>query len=144
MERKVKKGEWERNWKEHFIFFPFLHFSAPFSPFWPKSRKTGENMAVNMWKEAAGPFLPFLDSRIWRDSVFYTVQNPFLTPFQSGFCPFPNPFLHLSNPVPRLSCTAFVISRYVPLAAQPLDHVRPSPLRGLVGGLYSWRGDARD
>ena len=32
----------------------------------------------------------------------------------------------------------------MPLAAQRLDHVGPSPVCRLVGGLYARQGDARD
>ena len=77
--------------------------------------------------------------------VFAPVPTPFLPLSKPVLDPFPNPFLPLSTPVlvPFLYCLA-IISRCAPVAAQPLDHVGSSPVRGPVGGLYSWRGDARD
>ena len=72
-------------------------------------------------------------------------SNPAFTPFQPVLDPFPNPFLPLSTPVlaPFLYCLA-IISGCALVAAQPLDHVGSSPVCRPVGGLYSWREDARD
>ena len=83
-------------------------------------------------------FMPFKTS-------FYPVPTRFLPRSKPVLDPVPNPFLPLSTPVlvPFLYCLA-IKSRCMPVAAQPLDHVGSSPVRGPVGGLYSWRGDARD
>ena len=78
--------------------------------------------------------------RLWGLSCPFQIlefgEIPVFVPFKTHFCPFQTrswPFLYCSS----------IISRYVPLVAQPLDHLGPSLVYGLVGGLYSWLGDAR-
>ena len=77
--------------------------------------------------------------------IFAPVPTHFLPRSKPVLDPVPNLFLPLSTPilVPFLYCLA-IISRCMPVAAQLLDHVGPSPVRGPMGGLYSWQGDARD
>ena len=77
--------------------------------------------------------------------VFALVPTPFLPLSKPILDPFLNPFLPLSTPalVPFLYCLT-IISRCTLVAAQLLDHVGSPPVRRLVGGLDSWRGDARD
>ena len=61
----------------------------------------------------------------------------FLYRLKPVFAPFQTlswPFLYYSS----------IISRYVPLPTQPLDHIGPSPVYKPMGGLYSWQGDAKD
>ena len=94
-----------------------------------------------MWNGEERPFHAVPNCRIWGDSVFLPFKtsfcprsNPFFFPFQPVFYPVPNPFLSLSTPVffPFLYCLA-IISRCAPVAAQPLDHVGPSLVRGTSG-----------
>ena len=131
-----------KKWEGTLSFpFPFLKILTPFFPIFGSNRekrvKKGRNngkKAGKMWTETAGPFLFFLDSRIWRDAVFLTVQNPFLPYSKPVFAP------SFSRSSPSFSrCWSFfyclpIISKYAPLPAQPLDHVRPSLVRGT-----SWR-----
>ena len=142
-EKKGKKWERERNGKGT---CSFLSRSSIFGhPFFPvssqnhekrvkKEMRNGQKTAGKMWNGKEQPFFAIPDSRIWRDSVFYTVENPFLPPFQPIFYPVPMPFLPLSFPVlvPFLYCLA-IISRCTLVAAQPLDHVGPSLVRGTSG-----------
>ena len=129
-----------------FFPFPFLYFlTAFFSRFWRKSSKTGEKRARTAkkgWKDVERR-----RTAVPRHSkLFESGEIPFFMLFKTSFCPrskpvlhpVPNPFLPLSTPilVPFLYCLA-IISRCPVVAAQPLDHVGSSPVRGPVGGLYS-------
>ena len=146
--RKGKKG----NGKGMCSFFSSSRkFWGPFFPLFSPNRekrvKIGAKGRRKTWKilkEAVGPFLAFQYPRIWRNSFFMTFSNPFMpllkticTLFRTRLCSFLNPFLP-----PFFSCSRCflyyspIISRYVPLLAPPLDHVRAPLLRGPVGGLY--------
>ena len=146
---REKTGTGKKLERNAFFPFPFLHFLTTFfSRFWRKSSRTGEKRAGTAKKtvERCGTakngrstpfqivefgeipfFLPFKTS-------FCPRSNPFFFPFQPVFYPVPNPFLSLSTPVffPFLYCLA-IISRCAPVAAQPLDHVGPSLVRGTSG-----------
>ena len=140
---------------ERTLFFPFrfLHFLRSFfSRFWRKSLKTGEKRLERPkkgWKdmERRRTAVPR------RSKLSNLTKFHFLCRLKPVFASVPTLFLPrsktrsspLSKPVfsPFLYCLA-IISRCAPVAAQPLDHVGSSPVRGPVGGLYSWRGDARD
>ena len=96
--------------------------------------RNGERKAVKIWKEAAGPFLPFLDPQIWRDSVFYAVQSPFLTLCKPVLAPF------VSRP--WFYCTAYL--SYLDTRHFEPNHWTTSDHHwsiGPVGRLYSWKGD---
>ena len=78
---REKMGMGKKRERNAFFPFPFLHFWAPvFFPFlakimkngW-KKRRNGQKTAGKMWNGEEQPFLAVPNSRIWRDSVFYTV-----------------------------------------------------------------------
>ena len=128
-----------------FFPFPFLYsLTTFFSRFCRKSSKTGEKRAGTVKKRLErcgtaknGRSTPFKMSNLARFS-FLCLLRPVFAPVPTRFLPRFKPVL-----VPFLYYLA-IISRCALVAAQPLDHVGSSPVRGPVGGLYSWRGDARD
>ena len=157
---REKTGTGKKLERTFFSPFLFLYFLTTFfSHFWRKSSKTGEKRGGRLKKrlERCGT------TKNGRSTPFQIVESgeiPFFMPFKTRFCPVPTPFLPLSKPlldpflnpllplsklvlVHFLYCLA-IIFRCTPVAAQPLDHVGSSPVCGPMGGLYSWRGDARD
>ena len=133
-----KTGTGKKRERNAFFPFPFLHFWAPvFFPFLAKIMKTGEKRGGTAKKrqERCGtakngrstPFqivefdeIPFF---LPLKTYFGPRSNPFFTPFFSRSCPFLFPFLY----------SLAIISRCVLVAAQPLDHVGPSLVRGTSG-----------
>ena len=128
-----------------FFPFPFLHFLTTFFPLSGENRQKWVKKGVERQKKG------------WRDVERQRTAIPrrsklsnmaifrFLYRLKPVFPPIPTPFLPLSTPVLVffLYCLA-IISRCAPVAAQPLDHVGSPPVRRPMGGLYSWRGGARD
>ena len=104
---REKTGTGKKRERNAFFPFPFFHFWAPF--FFPflakiiknggKKRRNGQKTAGKMRNGEERPFFDIPNSRIWRDSGFYTIENPLLPPFQPVFYPVPMPFLPLSFPV---------------------------------------------
>ena len=144
LERKEKTGTGKKLERTLFFPFPFLHFLTIFFPVFGKNR---QKRVKKGWNGGERPFHAIPNFRIWRDSILLCHLKPVFAPVPTLFLPlskpvldpFPNPFLPLSTPIlaPFLYCLA-IISRSAPVTAQPLDHVGSSPVRGPVGGLYSW------
>ena len=138
-ERKGKKWERERNGKGT---RSFLSRSSIFRhPFFPVS---GQNHERRRKKEAKRPKNGCKDverprTAVLRRSRFSNLARfRFLYRLKPVFAPVPTRFLPCSNPVfyPFLFlflCCLAIISRCAPIAAQPLDHVGPSLVRGTSG-----------
>ena len=161
MPRKERE-KWERKeiGKNAFLSFPVPQFFDDlFSRFQRKSLQTGEKRGGTAKKgrkdvERQRTAIP-CRSKLLNLARFHLLccSKPIFAPIPTLVLPlskpvldpFPNLVLPLSKPilVPFLYYLA-IISRCMPIAAQPLDHVGSSPVRRLVGGLYSWRGDVRD
>ena len=147
--KEREKRERERNWKGTRSFLSRSSvFDDLFPRFWRKSSRTGEKRAGTAKKmvERCGtaknsrstPFqivefgeIPFF-CRL--KPVFAPVPTHYLPRSKPVLDPIPNPFLPFSTPilVPFLYYLA-IISRCAPVAAQPLDHVGPSLVRGISG-----------
>ena len=131
----VKKWERERNGKG---MHSFLSRSSIFGhPFFPVS---SQNHEKRVKKEAERPKNGRKDVERRRTAVLCRsrfsnlARFRFLYRLKPIFAPVPTPFLPLYFPVlvPFLYYLA-IISRCTPVAAQPLDHVRPSLVRGTSG-----------
>ena len=161
LERKGKNGNGKETGKNAFFSFPVPPFSDDLvSRFLAKIVKNGVKKGVEQRKKGrkdverrrtAVPRRSKLSNLarfhfLYRlKPVFAPVPTLFLPLSKPVLDPVPNRFLPLSTPVlaPFFYCLA-IISRCAPVAAQPLDHIGSPPVRGPVGGLYSWQGDARD
>ena len=134
-----KRGTGKKLEKTLFFPFPFLHFLTTFFPVFGENRQKRVKKRVERrkkgWKDVEQR-----RTAIPRHSKFSNLGRfRFLCRLKPLFAPVPTPFLPLSKPVPApfLYCLA-IISRCAQVAAQPLDHVGSSPVRGAMGGLYSW------
>ena len=150
--KERKKREWERNGKERFSLFSHSSIFGTLFPFFGRNREKRVKKGAKRWKNGWKDVERGCGAVLALFRFLNLVRFRFLYRLKPIFNPVPISFLPSSNPVfapfqtrswPFLYYSS-IISRYVPLAAQPLDHIGPLPVCGPLGGWYSWQRDSRD